>query len=27
MGRSGFEKEKAEIEEFLAKSKGSPYVI
>ncbi len=27
MGRSGFEKEKAEIEEFLEKSKGSPYVI
>jgi len=27
MGRSGFEKEKTEIEEFLLKSKDSPYVI
>ena len=27
MGRSGFEKEKEEIEEFLEKSKNSQYVV
>jgi glucose-6-phosphate isomerase len=27
MGRTGFEKEKKEIEEFIDKQKGSPYVV